>query len=102
MLVLFHGSTIKLVSLSLFGLDAVKGVGDMFATILYLIDASVADYILTLLTALSSGGEITPLPLRPAWKLVKKSFKHRTFVRYAITKLSLLRVGFVQNGSNSN
>lgn len=100
--VLYHGFTIGLVSLSLSGRDAVKEVGNMFATILYLIDVSVADYILTLLTALSSGGEITPLPLRPAWKLVKKSFKHRIFVKYVITRVSLLKEGSVQNGSKSS
>lgn len=70
----------------------------MFVTTLCLIDALVADYILTLLTESSSDGGIAPLPFQPLWKIVKKSFKHRTYVKYVTTKVSLKLVGFVQNG----
>jgi len=70
----------------------------MFAIISLLIDAIVADYTLTLLMDLSSGGEIMPLPLRLLWKIAKKSFKNRLYVKFAITKVSLKRVGFVQSG----
>lgn len=70
----------------------------MFVIITYLIDAIVADYILTLLTALSSDGETVYFPFQPAWKIAKKSFKHRVYVKYAITKLSIVRADFVRNG----
>lgn len=70
----------------------------MFVITSYLIDAYAADYILTLLMDLSSDGGIMPLPFQQLYKIVKKSFKHRNYVRFAIIKVSLLRVGFVQNG----
>lgn len=70
----------------------------MFVIISSLIDALVADYTLTLIMDLSSDGEIMPLPLRPLWKIVKKSFKHKIYVRFAITKVSLLKAAGVQNG----
>lgn len=70
----------------------------MFALMLPLIDVVVADYILTLLMDLSSGGGIMPLPFRPVWKIAKKSFKHRIYVKFAITKVSLLKVGSAQSG----
>ena len=70
----------------------------MFVIMLSLIDAFVADYILTLITALNSGGGITPLPIQPLWKIAKKSFKHRIYVKFVITRVSLFKVGFVRNG----
>lgn len=70
----------------------------MFATMLYLTNVLVADYILTLLTALSSDGVIMPLPIQPVWKIAKKSFKHRIYVKFVITKASLLRAGFARSG----
>lgn len=70
----------------------------MFVTMWYLIGALAADYTPTLLMALSSGGEITPLPLGLLWKIVKKSFKNRIYVRFAIIKVSLNKAGFAQNG----
>lgn len=70
----------------------------MFVTISSLIDAHVADYTLTLIMDLSSGGEIIPLPLRPAYKIAKKSFKHRIYVRFVIIKVSLLKADGALNG----
>lgn len=70
----------------------------MFVPMCYLIDAVVADYILTLIMDLSSGGGIMPLPFRPLWKIAKKSFKHRIYVKFAITKVSLKLAGSVRNG----
>lgn len=70
----------------------------MFVITSCLIDAYVADYILTLLTGLSSGGGIMPLPFRPLYKIAKKSFKHRSYARFVIIKVSLLKVDGVQNG----
>lgn len=70
----------------------------MFVTVLYLIDVLVADYILTPLMVLSLDGEIMPLPLRPAYKIAKKSLKHRTYVKFAITKVNLRLADFVRNG----
>lgn len=70
----------------------------MFVIISYLIDAIVADYTLTLLMDLNSGGGIMPLPFQPVWRIVKKSFKHRIYVKFAITKVSLLKVDSARNG----
>ncbi len=70
----------------------------MFVIISSLIDAYVADYTLTLLMDLNSGGGIVPLPFRPLWKIAKKSFKHRIYVSFAITKVSLMRADFARNG----
>lgn len=70
----------------------------MFVITSYLIDAVAADYILTPLTALSSGGETVYFPFQPVWKIAKKSFKHRVYVKYAITRLNIMRADFVRNG----
>lgn len=70
----------------------------MFAIMSCLIDAIVADYTLTLIMDLNSDGEIIPLPFQPLWKIVKKSFKNRIYVKFVITKVNLRLAGFVQNG----
>lgn len=80
------------------GLVVVREVGSMFVITSCLIDAVVADYILTLLTDLNSGGGIMPLPFQPLYKIVKKSLKHRIYVKFAIIKVSLLKVDFVRSG----
>jgi len=95
---LYRGSILIVKRTSPSGFVVVKEVGNIFVIISWMIDAVVADYTLTLLMDLNSDGEITLLPFQPVWKIVKKSFKHRIYVKFAITKVSLLKAGFAPNG----